>query len=400
MICVHLNIYFVLLASIFGATLGNDAGISEASEESGYVRRPIKDSDVDPLISEHSKKMWNITSVELQNLLKNYNDSCQPLKYEVPDFRAEGRRISEVKCLEYMWQIRSSVESSARDFECSLLGPLLEPVVVGGIDAEVGELPHMGAIGWRGISPGTWLFKCGGVLISEKFVLTVAHCSRVSRLDTTVSDPVPKIVRFGVIHVTDTKNYELPPTDIEISRWIVHDNYRAPKTYNDIALVELKKQLVFRRRIHPACLWTSESDITGKATLSGWGVVDTASRATSSILQIATVDMIPSEQCNKTLTNKRNRHWVRGLDWSQICAGYSEGGVDACQGDSGGPLQVEIDMDVDPLSKWRLYNVVGLTSFGFGCAHANTPSVFTRVASFTQWIENIVWKNEVNETSV
>ncbi|XP_037947741.1 serine protease snake-like [Teleopsis dalmanni] len=60
--------------------------------------------------------------------------------------------------------------------------------------------------------------------------------------------------------------------------------------------------------------------------------------------------------------------------------------MDTCQGDSGGPL----------LMKLPNYNnivpyIVGLTSFGSGCA-AGTPGVYTRISTYIDWIEDIVWK--------
>lgn len=49
-------------------------------------------------------------------------------------------------------------------------------LIVGGQKTEPGEFPHMAAIGWR-LSNGSATFHCGGSLISERFVLSVAHCT-------------------------------------------------------------------------------------------------------------------------------------------------------------------------------------------------------------------------------
>jgi hypothetical protein len=54
-------------------------------------------------------------------------------------------------------------------------------LIVGGIKAKPGEFPHMAAIGYDGIDnsdPGKIKFVRGGSLISEKHVLTAAHCKQ------------------------------------------------------------------------------------------------------------------------------------------------------------------------------------------------------------------------------
>ena len=62
-----------------------------------------------------------------------------------------------------------------------------------------------------------------------------------------------------------------------------------------------------------------------------------------------------------------------------FCAGLTQGGKDSCQGDSGGPI-------VDS-SK----TLVGLVSWGEGCAEPNAPGVYTRVGSSV--IRNFITSN-------
>ena len=60
-----------------------------------------------------------------------------------------------------------------------------------------------------------------------------------------------------------------------------------------------------------------------------------------------------------------------------ICGG--ETGIDTCQGDSGGPLVANID---------GKFTLVGVTSFGKGCAQKNKPGVYTKISNFLDFINN------------
>ena len=61
---------------------------------------------------------------------------------------------------------------------------------------------------------------------------------------------------------------------------------------------------------------------------------------------------------------------------NMICAGLAEGGKDACQGDSGGPLVDETRSQL-----------LGITSWGYGCGGPNHPGVYTRVGNYVSWIQ-------------
>uniref|UniRef100_A0A8C0U5G7 Transmembrane serine protease 5 n=1 Tax=Cyanistes caeruleus TaxID=156563 RepID=A0A8C0U5G7_CYACU len=88
----------------------------------------------------------------------------------------------------------------------------------------------------------------------------------------------------------------------------------------------------------------------------------------------ALVPLIGTRRCNSSCGYRGE------LTARMLCAGHLQGRVDACQGDSGGPL---VCWDG---SMWRL---VGIVSWGRGCAEPNHPGVYTNVAQLLPWIHQV-----------
>lgn len=76
-----------------------------------------------------------------------------------------------------------------------------------------------------------------------------------------------------------------------------------------------------------------------------------------------------------------------GISENQYCAWDRNRTKNSCEGDSGGPLQVLS-------SGLNVAKVVGVISFGVSCGTA-LLSIYTRVASYVDWIESIVWPDGV-----
>jgi secreted trypsin-like serine protease len=82
---------------------------------------------------------------------------------------------------------------------------------------------------------------------------------------------------------------------------------------------------------------------------------------------------VPNDRCNNA-ASYNNR-----ILPTMLCAGRARGGIDACQGDSGGPL-IRGGEPGDAV-------LVGIVSFGDGCARPNKFGVYTRVSSYRGWIK-------------
>lgn len=245
--------------------------------------------------------------------------------------------------------------------------------IVNGIEAPEGFLP------WQ-ISMFSAAFGhfCGGTEVSENWVITAAHC--LTEQDTVSPE-------FRVLEGT---NSLLAGGRVrEVVRAIKHDGYDPDTKANDIALLQLAplpaevraaprgpsgKLLVAPIAINRA---TNRQAVPVKATVSGFGVTAEGNSAVSARLMMVDVPIVDNAACNAA--DVYNGAIGAGMMCAGKVAADSEGDiVDSCQGDSGGPLVAGAGT-ADP-------RLIGVVSWGEGCARPNRPGVYTRVSAYTDWI--------------
>ncbi|KFB37771.1 AGAP011427-PA-like protein [Anopheles sinensis] len=226
----------------------------------------------------------------------------------------------------------------------------------GGVRAFRGEFQHMVAIGWT--RTGTSVqYLCGGSLITNTFVLTAAHCA------SDAEHIPPDTVRIGDTDLGSPEDDKFAQ-QISIARFIKHPQYRASKSYFDVALIELQSPATFSDAVCSACLWREDDVPRERMDAIGFGATGFG-EALSPTLQRVELDAIDLNNCTSRITINR-RQMPDGFRKDQFCAASST--MDTCEGDSGGPIGVK-KVDVGG-AEYAL--IVGVVSFGTPCVVGST----------------------------
>ncbi|KAL1432598.1 hypothetical protein MTO96_013070 [Rhipicephalus appendiculatus] len=228
------------------------------------------------------------------------------------------------------------------------IDPLLqaEDRILGGNEAAPGSWPWQAGFQLHHNLPLERHF-CAGALIDKRHVLTASHCVREAN-DTTEEE-------FAIEHICE---------------------HRASyKTYNDIAIIKLEKDVSLSEFIQPVCL--PEYSITDtlpentELYATGWGRIDRDKEdELADVLRQLQTRTLSADDCQKRLT-------VKLLD-TLICTEHVMGST--CHGDSGGPL-----VRRDENGTWFLEGVI--SGGPRVCGDTKTPMRATRVSRFVRWIE-------------
>jgi len=203
---------------------------------------------------------------------------------------------------------------------------------------------------------------CGGTLVSNKEVLTARHCT---------DGATAAYVTLGEHDLTRPDGEK----KVRVCSVANHPNYNQQSVDYDFAILTLCEEVSFTTDISPACLPTSSSTNydNRQAVVSGWGTLSSGGN-TPNILHEVTINTMSNSQCSGSSTDYSSNDITARM----LCASAS--GKDACQGDSGGPLVTQ--------ESGGYYTVIGVVSWGFGCADARAPGVYSRVTNQLSWIKS------------
>ncbi|XP_018356764.1 PREDICTED: chymotrypsin-1-like [Trachymyrmex septentrionalis] len=226
-----------------------------------------------------------------------------------------------------------------------------EPEIVGGRDAPIGKFPYQVSLRKSG------RHSCGGSIINHYTILTAGHCLVRYSLNG------PGAFTSLTIHA-GTNLLSENGTVYKAKQAIIHDAYNSLRLINDIGLLILSTPIKYTKYIQPISLATTDSAPSGSyCILSGWGRVKLGGTIPDKLQEIE-LNVYDLVKCHQS---------QRRVQSSHICT-LTRIGEGACHGDSGSPL---VSNGVQ----------IGIVSFGTPCARGK-PDVHTRVASFTEWIEN------------
>ncbi len=226
--------------------------------------------------------------------------------------------------------------------------------IIGGFASDNGRFPYYAILNGRSL--------CGAVLVAPRFAITAAHCA-----DAAPSLNIGPSNSFG------------GGIGVSFKETVVHQDYDSFTYNNDIALFYLEEDAMVMTNggdLIPAPYVKLGREVIDDESVSmtvlGFGdiVQEEGKTKFSDKLRQVDVNYANTEDCS----DKHNGE----VSEEMMCA--EAPGKDACYGDSGGPLLLT------PTENPTDDEVVGIVSWGRGCANPSYPGVYTRISYFYEWI--------------
>ncbi|OQV13746.1 putative Chymotrypsinogen B [Hypsibius exemplaris] len=267
--------------------------------------------------------------------------------------------------------------------------------IVGGVEATRHTWPWQVSMQ----TARTGQHRCGGSIIDHHWVISAAHCCESG----VASDYQLRVGEHDIVGGAEPNAWSY-----NVELMIRHPRHRLDgRSSNDICLFKTKQPIFFNDDVYPICLASGPVPPVGTdCFITGWGSTiqdpwtrvrtnghdeglntnDTkrpakAERASEPLQQVD-LRIMDQTLCRDIYARQTPPAFVSK---DMICA--TNEGKDSCQGDSGGPFVCPSQSDPNT---WEL---VGVVSWGYGCASVGIPGVYARTNHFLDWIAETIYSN-------
>lgn len=242
-------------------------------------------------------------------------------------------------------------------------GYRLEPRIVNGHSSEAGQFSYFAHLEIYVDEYHENDFICGGSVISQRFILTAAHC---------VYYALRILAVLGAHDLRERSESGRKVYSISYRNVFIHPSYNPEELLNDLALVEFPHAIQFNRRVTKIALpaHIENAYLSRRNVIAiGLGLTQTQYAAIPNIIQYIELETTTFEECQQSFK------FLSGDNGTIVCA-KGENGRSVYEGDSGGPLVYR-------------NTVIGVASF-INSIDISRPQAFTYVVPYLPWINDII----------
>jgi secreted trypsin-like serine protease len=221
--------------------------------------------------------------------------------------------------------------------------------------------------------------RCHGALVSERIVVTAAHCIDTGDVDVVLLATTTETIPGGTVTTTNVVR------QIAVGTATQHPEFDPTTLLNDVAVLTLAETVAATEasRVQLPVNDTAATTPGNVLYAAGMGCnrwdASRGCTVRTGVMSQASLPAISGAECRSLIASTIG---ARFDEVTQLCAGARNSigrAADTCFGDSGTPL-----VSLDPVSGRA--TMVGITSYGlFGCGYL--PGVYTRVTGVRSWID-------------